>query len=99
MYLAHSIFEGIKILALDKEAIKRNSREKNLEEIFLSTLFLNYLIVLILYLISTLNGGFSIEGRALNPSIFYGLLMIYPFFFNLAIYLVYALIPLAFAHS
>ena len=91
MYLGHSLYEGIKILALDKKTIKDTAREKNLEEIFLSTLFLNYIIVVILYIISLLNNGFTIEGRALNPSIFYGLLMIYPFFFNLVVYLVYGL--------
>lgn len=91
MYLAHSLFEGVKILTLDKETIKKTAREKDLEEIFLSTLFMNYLIVLLIYLISLLNGGFSIEGRALNPSIFYAMLMIYPFFFNLMVYIIYGL--------
>lgn len=91
MYLAQSLIDGIKILALDRETIKRTGREKDLEEIFLSTLFLNYLIVLVLYIVSIIVGGFSINGRALNPNVFYALLMVYPFFFNLMVYLIYGL--------
>ncbi len=91
MYLAQSILQGLKILTLDKKTIKSTAREKSLEDIFLSTLFLNYLIVVIIYVLSIINGGFSINERALNPSVFYALIMIYPFFFNLMIYLIYGL--------
>ena len=89
MYLLQSINDGLKILGFDRETIKRVSKEKSLEEIFLSTLFMNYFIVLVVYILSLLSGGISIEGRALNMSVFFGLLMIYPFFFNVVVYITY----------
>ncbi len=89
MYITKSLIEGLKILGFDKETIKNVAREKNLEEIFLSTLFLNYLMVLIIYLLGILTGGFSIEGREINMTVFFGLLMIYPFVYNLAVYGIY----------
>ena len=46
MYLSKSLIDGLKILGFDKQTIKTISKEKSLEEIFLSTLFLNYLIFL-----------------------------------------------------
>lgn len=98
MYLSQSILQGLKILTLDKKTIKSTAREKNLEEIFLSTLFLNYLIVVIIYIISMINGGFSINERALNPTVFYAIIMIYPFFFNLMIYLIYGLFGIVAEH-
>lgn len=89
MYILKSLSEGLRILGFDKETIKEVSREKDLEEIFLSTLFLNYLIVLIVYLIGILFGGYTIGGRDLNMPVFFGLLMVYPFTFNLIVYLIY----------
>lgn len=89
MYIANSLMEGLRILGFDKETIKTVSKEKSLEEIFLSTLFLNYLLVLIVYLIGIVIGGFSINGKELNMSVFFGLLMVYPFIYNLIVYLVY----------
>jgi hypothetical protein len=91
MYLGDSIIEGLKILGFDKETIKKVSKEKSLEEIFLSTLFLNYLIVLVVFLVSLGIGGIQIQGRDLNMPVFFGLLMVYPFAFNVIVYLVYGL--------
>jgi hypothetical protein len=89
LYLSQSILEGLRILGFDKASIKSVSRERNLEEIFLSTLFLNYFIVLFLYILSLTIGSFSIEGRALNMNVVYAFLMIYPFLFNLIVYVLY----------
>ena len=89
MYIIKSLAEGLRILGLDKPTIKQVSREKDLEEIFLSTLFINYLIVLIVYLFGIMIGGYTFNGRELNMPIFFGLLMVYPFVFNLKIYLIY----------
>ncbi len=88
-YILHSLMEGLRILGFDKETIKTVSKEKNLEEIFLSTLFLNYLLVLFVYLIGIVIGGYSIMGRELNMTVFFGLLMVYPFAYNLIVYLTY----------
>ncbi len=89
MYILKSLAEGLRILGFDKPTIKTVSREKDLEEIFLSTLFLNYIIVLFVYLVGIMMGGYSIGGRELNMEVFFGLLMVYPFIFNLKVYLVY----------
>jgi len=89
MYITKSILDGLSILGFDKDTIKKVSREKNLEEIFLSTLFLNYLIVLIVYILGILMGGYSVEGRSLNMPVIFGFLMIYPFLFNLVVYAIY----------
>lgn len=89
MYISNALLEGLKILGLDKSAIKRAASEKHLEEIFLSTLFLNYLIVLVIYVVGLLNGGYTFAGREINMPVFFGLLMIYPFVYNLAIYIKY----------
>ena len=89
MYLTQSLVTGLRILGFDKDAIKKVSKEKKLEEIFLSTLFLNYVIVLIIYVLGLITGGYSIEGRALNMPVIYGLLMVYPFAFNLVVYGIY----------
>lgn len=89
MYLTKSLMDGLKILGFDKDTIKSVSRERSLEEIFLSTLFLNYIIVLIVYTISVSFGGVYFEGKPLNMSVVYGLLMVYPFVFNLCVYLLY----------
>ena len=89
MYIAKSLIEGLNILGFDKDTIKKVSKEKSLEEIFLSTLFLNYLIVLLVYLVGLLLGGYSIEGRELNMPVIFGLLMIYPFTYNLLVYGIY----------
>jgi hypothetical protein len=94
MYLTQSIIEGLKILGFDKETIRKVSREKSLEEIFLSTLFMNYLIVLIVFLLTLGMGGITIEGRELNMPVFFGLLMIYPFAYNVIVYALYGLFGL-----
>lgn len=91
MYIGKSLINGLKILGFDKEAISDIAREKSLEEIFLSTLFFNYMIVLIVFFVSLISGGVTIDGRDLNENVFFGLLMIYPFVYNLIIYAVYAL--------
>lgn len=89
MYITKSIIEGLKILGFDKETITKVSKERSLEEIFLSTLFLNYFIVLIVYMISLILGGLKIEGRELHMPVVFGLLMIYPFVFNITVYAIY----------
>jgi len=89
MYLVESLINGLKILAFDKETIKKISRERSLEEIFLSTLFLNYIIVLVIYLIGLAIGAYSIEGREVNMKVLFGLLIIYPFIYNLFVYGIY----------
>jgi hypothetical protein len=89
LYITESIINGLRILGFDKETIKKVSREKSLEDIFLSTLFLNYVIVLVLFTISLINGGFNINGRELNQTVFFALLMMYPFVFNLIVYIFY----------
>ncbi|NQZ84588.1 MAG: hypothetical protein HRU03_02620 [Nanoarchaeales archaeon] len=89
MYILKSLAEGLRILGFDRPTIRTVSREKDLEEIFLSTLFLNYIIVLFVYLIGIIMGGYSIGDRALNMEVFFGLLMVYPFIFNLKVYLIY----------
>lgn len=89
MYISQSIIDGLKILGFDKETIGKVSREKSLEEIFLSTLFMNYLIVLVVFICTTLTGGVSFGGRDINQPVFFGLLMIYPFVYNLIIYVIY----------
>jgi len=94
MYISKSIIDGLKILGFDKESIKSVSREKSLEEIFLSTLFLNYVLVLVIFILTTMTGGASINGRALNMPVIYGILMMYPFTYNLLIYLTYGLFGL-----
>lgn len=94
MYLAKSVMDGLKILGFDKKTIKQVSKEKDLEEIFLSTLFLNYLIVLVLFFVGITNNGYFINGRELNPPVVYGLLLVYPFIFNLLVYVVYGLFGL-----
>lgn len=89
MYIAHSIIEGLKILGFDKETIKKTSQEKSLEEIFLSTLFVNYMIILIVYLIAMINGNYSLQGKEINTPVLFGFLMIYPFAYNLVVYGIY----------
>lgn len=81
--------DGLKILGFDKETVKKVSKEKNLEEIFLSTLFLNYLIILVVYMVGIIQGGFWIEGREINMPVLFGILMIYPFMYNIIVYAIY----------
>ena len=94
MYVSKSLLDGLNILGFDKTVIKRVARERNLEEIFLSTLFLNYFIVLVIYLVGLVNGGYTVAGRELNMPVFFGLLMVYPFLFNLIVFVVYGLFGL-----
>lgn len=91
MYLYKSIINGLKILGFDKETIKKVSREKSIEEIFLSTLFLNYIVILIIFILATIVGKVAIGGRELNLPVFFGILMIYPFTFNLIVYGIYGI--------
>ncbi len=88
-YIRDSLLDGLRILGFDKETIKQVSKEKSLEEIFLSTLFMNYLLVLFVYLFGMIIGGYSIEGKELNMPVFFGLLMVYPFAYNLIAYVIY----------
>jgi len=89
MYLTKSLIDGLKILGFDRETIKTVSKERSLEEVFLSTLFLNYIIVLIIFTISMITGPINLSGRELNMPVLYGILMMYPFIFNLIVYVVY----------
>ena len=89
MYISKSIIEGLKILGFDRQTIKKIAKEKSVEEIFLSTLFLNYIIVLVAFIIGIIKGGYTIGGRAIEPSVLYALLMIYPFMFNIIVYAIY----------
>lgn len=96
MYLYKSIADGLKILGFDKETIQKVSKEKSLEEIFLSTLFLNYLIVLIAFFIGIIAGDVStgslvIKGLNFNMPVLFGLLMVYPFVYNVIVYIIYGL--------
>lgn len=89
MYIYKSIVDGLKILGFDKETIKKVSKEKSIEEIFLSTLFLNYIVILIIFVLTIIVGKVAIGGRELNLPVFFGILMIYPFTFNLIVYGIY----------
>lgn len=91
MYIYKSIIDGLKILGFDRETIKRVSKEKSIEEIFLSTLFLNYIVILIIFVLATIIGKVPIGGRELNLPVFFGILMIYPFTFNLIVYGTYGI--------
>ena len=91
MYIIHSIIDGLKILAFDKQVIQRVSKEKSLEDIFLSTLFVNYIVVLVCFLVAVVMGGqLFVENKMLNMPVFMGFLLMYPFAFNVAVYAVYA---------
>ncbi len=99
MYLVKSIIDGLKILGFDKETILMVSKEKSLEEIFLSTLFMNYLIVLIAFVIGVIAGDINtgvltIRGLDFNMPVIFGLMMIYPFLYNVGVYFLYALFGL-----
>ena len=89
MYTIKSLVEGLGILGFDKDVIRKVAREKNLEEIFLSNLSINYFLVMITFFVSLAIGGFRIEGRELNMPVFFGLLMVYPFIFNTVVYILY----------
>lgn len=89
MYLAQSLVDGLKILGFDKETIKKTSKEKSLEEIFLSTLFMNYLIVLVIFIAAMITNTITINGNELNMPVLFGFLMIYPFAYNLFVYCLY----------
>ncbi len=91
MYIIHAIIDGLKILAFDKQVIKKVSREKSLEDIFLSTLFVNYMIVLVCFLVAIVMGGqLYIEDKMLNMPIALGFLLMYPFAFNVVVYGIYS---------
>ena len=94
MYVRNSISQGLKILSFDKKTIRHVSREKSLEEIFLTTLFINYLLVLITFLGGIAFGGYSLAGRELNMPVFFGILMVYPFVFNFVVYFLYGFFAL-----
>ena len=89
MYLTKSIIEGLKILGFDKEAIKFVSKERSLEEVFLSTLFLNYMIILVVFFLGLISGPVYLSGKELNKEVLFGLLMIYPFAYNVIVYFMY----------
>lgn len=91
MYITKAIVDGLRIIGFETQTIKRLGREKSLEEIFLSNLFLNYLIVLVIYMLGLIQGTFTIDGREINMPILFGFLMVYPFIFNLFVYVIYGL--------
>ncbi|MFP4402156.1 MAG: hypothetical protein ACLFPL_02895 [Candidatus Nanoarchaeia archaeon] len=91
MYIIHAIEDGLKILGFNRQVIKKVSKEKSLEDIFLSTLFVNYMIVLVCFLVIVAVGGqLMIEDRALNMPVVMGLLLMYPFAYNIVVYALYA---------
>ncbi len=94
MYIRTSLFQGLKILSFDRETIRHVSREKSLEEIFLTTLFINYLLVLVTYFLGLVSGGFYLAGREINMPVFYGILLVYPFAFNFIVYFLYGFFAL-----
>lgn len=95
MHIRESIIEGIKILGFNSKIIKRVGREKDLEEIFLSTIFFNYLLMLILFFINLALGGFKIAGRELNQTVVFAFMMIYPFIYNLKLYIYFGILGYA----
>ena len=91
MYIVHAIIDGLKILGFDRRVIQRVSKEKSLEDIFLSTLFVNYMVVLVCFLVTIAMGGqLYLEDRMLNMPVTLGFMLMYPFAFNVAVYLVYS---------
>ena len=95
MYIVHALIDGLKVLSFDKQVIRRVSKEKSLEDIFLSTLFVNYMVVLVCFLVIVAMGGqLYLEDRMLNMPVLMGLLLMYPFAFNIVVYGVYSLFGL-----
>lgn len=95
MYIIHALIDGLKILSFDKQVIRRVSKEKSLEDIFLSTLFVNYMVVLVCFLVIVAMGGqIYVEDRLLNMPVLMGLLLMYPFAFNIIVYAIYSLFGL-----
>ena len=95
MYIIHALIDGLKILSFDKQVIRRVSKEKSLEDIFLSTLFVNYMVVLVCFLVIVAMGGqLYLEDRMLNMPVLMGLLLMYPFAFNIVVYAIYSLFGL-----
>ncbi len=94
-YLINSIRDSFEILKLNKRVLNRVTSERSLEEIYLSNLFLNYLFALIVFSIFVFVGDIKINGRELNSVVFLGLLLIYPFFFNTFVYVLYLLFGLS----
>ena len=81
----------LKILAFDKQVIQRVSKEKSLEDIFLSTLFVNYMVVLVCFLVTVAMGGqLYIEDKMLNMPVTLGFMLMYPFAFNVVVYAIYS---------
>ncbi len=91
MEIYKSLRLGLDILKFKKSAILKASRDKDLEEIFLETLFFNYILVLVTFIVSLFAGGFRIGGNAINQMVFFSLLMLYPFAFNVIIYFLYSI--------
>ncbi|MCH8519489.1 MAG: hypothetical protein LAT82_01915 [Nanoarchaeota archaeon] len=95
MYIVHALIDGLKVLSFDKQVIRRVSKEKSLEDIFLSTLFVNYMVVLVCFLVIVAMGGqLYLEDRLLNMPVLMGLLLMYPFAFNIVVYAIYSLFGL-----
>lgn len=91
MYIIHAMVDGLKILSFDKQVIKKVSKEKSLEDIFLSTLFVNYMVVLVCFLVIVAMGGqIYLEHMPLNMPVIMGFLLMYPFAFNIAVYAMYS---------
>lgn len=91
MYIVHAIVDGLKILSFDKQVTKKVSKEKSLEDIFLSTLFVNYMVVLVCFLVIVSMGGqLFIEDRPLNMPVVMGFLLMYPFAYNIVVYILYS---------
>ena len=84
-----SLKEGIKILELNKMTINLLKYQKKLEDIFLENLIVNYFLCMVLFFIFLGFGDYRVGNTIINSSFFLGFLLLYPFLYNLFIYIVY----------
>lgn len=94
MYISQMLKTGYKILTFDKETIKHNSNPKFLEDCFFSNLLFNYLLVLIFFLFYLSTNSYSIGLVEVNRYILLSVLLVYPFIYNLVIYIFYSIFGL-----
>lgn len=90
MQLYKTLKEGVDVLKCKSTSIRQISRDKDLEEVFLVNLFLNYIIVLVFFFFMIGSGVKNVFGGINDQSLF-ALLLIYPFIYNLVIYLIFGL--------
>ena len=85
------ISSGLRLLDFKEDAINKFKKEKSLEDIFLSNLFVNYFLCLITFTLFLIFGEFSFNQEAINTAIFLAFLLIYPFLYNILVYIVYGI--------